>query len=77
MLKRLALSVAIAMAVPAVAYAQGDVREQGDRACGADAKRLCRNVLGQGDFAVLACLQQNATRLKPICRQFLQSQGQL
>ena len=77
MLKRLALGLAFAMVMPALGYAQGDVREQGDRACGADAQKLCRPVLSQGDFAILACLQANATRLRPICRQFLQSQGQL
>lgn len=78
MLKTLTLALALATMMPAASYAQmQSVREQGDRACRADATRFCRNVLNQGDFAILACLQANARTIRPVCRQFLQSQGQL
>ena len=78
MLKRIAFGLAIAVCLPAAAGAQGDpVREEGNRACGDDAKRFCRSVLSQGDFPILSCLQANAPRLKPICQQFLRKQGQL
>lgn len=78
MLKRIAFGFAISLYLPMAAGAQSDpVREEGDRACGPDAKRFCRSVLNQGDFAILSCLQTNAPRLKPICQQFLRKQGQL
>lgn len=76
MLKQLALGLVLLTTMPAASYAQS-VREQGDRACRSDATRLCRTVLNQGDFAVLGCLKTNAKKIKPVCRQFLQSQGQL
>jgi hypothetical protein len=56
---------------------QGGVREQGDRACGKDAQRLCRNVLNQGDTAVLQCFQSNKNKLSPPCAKFLRDVGQL
>jgi hypothetical protein len=52
-------------------------REQGDRACGKDAQRLCRNVLNQGDTAVLQCFQSNKNKLSPPCAKFLRDVGQL
>jgi hypothetical protein len=63
--------------VPALSFAQDDVRARGDRACKNDASRLCRKVFEQGDMAILACLQENARRLGGSCRRFLQEQGQL
>ena len=77
MIKGLALGIVVALAVPSIGRAQDSLRERGDRACRADGTRFCRNVLNQGDFAILACLQANATRIRRGCRQFLQSQGQL
>lgn len=62
---------------PSLAFAQDHVRIQGDRACGRDATRLCKRVLDQGDFAILACFQQNQTKLTASCRKFLRDQGQL
>jgi hypothetical protein len=76
MLKRLILAATLTGALPTAGQAQFDsVREQGDRACRSDATRFCRGV--QGDFAVLACLQANANRIRRVCRDFLRSQGQL
>ena len=37
--------------------AQDELREKGNRACSGDARRLCKNVLGQGDMVVLQCFQ--------------------
>lgn len=62
---------------PSLALAQDDVRAKGDRACNRDATKLCRKVLDQGDFAILACFQQNQTKLSSPCRKFLEEQGQL
>ena len=63
--------------MPTPGYAQDDARKRGDQACRGDATRLCRKVLDQGDMAILACFQQNQTRLSGPCRKFLQEQGQL
>jgi hypothetical protein len=59
------------------ALAQDDVRARGDRACSADARRLCRPVLNQGDMAVLQCFQMNRNRLSAPCAKFLREVGQL
>jgi hypothetical protein len=70
----LSISAAIASAP---AYAQDDVRQRGDRACGGDSRKMCSKHFGQGDMAVLGCLQQNKTRLSGSCRKFLTEVGQL
>src|SRR5262245_57318200 len=49
----------------------------GEAACGADARRLCRSVIGQGDSAVLGCFQANARRLSGGCRTLLRGYGQI
>jgi hypothetical protein len=51
--------------------------QQGEDACGGDARRLCRPVLGQGNMAVLGCFRTHATRLSRGCRALLVSYGQL
>ncbi len=62
-------------AAPGVAA--GAPQQQGANVCGGDARRLCRSVLGQGDFAVLQCFQARARYLSRGCRGLLQSYGQL
>ncbi len=52
-------------------------QQQGANVCGGDARRLCRSVLGQGDFAVLQCFQARARYLSRGCRALLQSYGQI
>jgi hypothetical protein len=52
-------------------------QQQGASVCGGDARRLCRSVLNQGDFAVLQCFQARARFLSRGCRALLQSHGQL
>ena len=64
-------------AVPTSSYAQDELREKGNRACSGDARRLCKNVLGQGDMVVLQCFQQNKSKLSGSCRKFLTEVGQL
>ena len=51
--------------------------QQGQDACGGDARRLCRAYLGQGDMAVLGCFRAQPTRLSRGCRALLQSYGQI
>ena len=62
---------------PPLSFAQEDVRARGERACKGDASRLCKDVLQDGDSAVLACFQQNQKRLSDPCRKFLVEQGQI
>jgi hypothetical protein len=51
-------------------------RAEDKDACGRDATRLCAKVLGDGDGAVLACLKEQRTRLRPVCRKYLGDMGQ-
>ena len=72
------LVTAILISMPAFACAQSDrERERGDKACRADARRLCKSVLDQGDVAVLTCLQTNRKKLSGTCTKFLREGGQL
>ena len=77
MLKRALIVGILISLVPSLSFAQGDPRDRGERACGGDAKRLCRKVISDGDGAVLNCLQTNEKRLSGACRKFLEEQGQL
>jgi hypothetical protein len=51
-------------------------RAEDERACGPDARKLCRQVLSQGDMAVLACFQQNRAQLSRACDAVLRKHGQ-
>jgi hypothetical protein len=46
------------------------------KACARDVSRFCRTVMDQGDFTVLACLQQNRAKLTKPCSQVLTNHGQ-
>jgi hypothetical protein len=76
MLKKYLIAAAVISFASPVLAQQSD-RERGDRACRPDAVKLCKSVLDQGDFAVLACFHQNAKRLTKPCRTFLAEMGQL
>lgn len=72
--------LAISFASPAISQApqqQQGMRERGERMCGRDASRVCKDVIAQGDFAVLACFQENAKRLSQPCHDFLVEAGQI
>jgi hypothetical protein len=58
-------------------FAQDDIRKRGDKACGGDSRRMCSKHFGEGDMAVLGCLQQNKVRLSRPCHKFLTEIGQL
>lgn len=77
MLKKTLMIGLLLAAAPSLAFAQGDMREQGDKACGRDASRICKAVLQQGDSAILSCFQQNAKKLSAPCFTFLKAQGQI
>jgi len=46
------------------------------KACNRDVQRHCRPVIDQGDFTILACLQQNRPKLSTACAQVLKDHNQ-
>ena len=50
--------------------------EQEEKACARDVQRLCRKLMDQGDFTILACLKENRPKLSSACRDVLVSHGQ-
>ena len=72
-----AFSVGIMLAASSSGYAQDDPRVEGAKACGKDADRLCKHVLGQGEMIVLKCFKNRRTKLSAVCHGFLTKVGQL
>jgi hypothetical protein len=46
------------------------------KACARDVQRFCRPVIDQGDFTILACLQQNRPKISTACDSVLKNHGQ-
>ena len=67
-------SLSISTAALAEEPRSGTPEEQ--KACVRDVQRFCRPVMDQGDFTVLACLQQNRPKLSQACDQVLKNHGQ-
>lgn len=59
-----------------MAQSQHGGTEAEQRACSRDVSRFCRKVMDQGDFTVLACLQENRPKLTRACNQVLLNHGQ-
>jgi hypothetical protein len=71
----LSLSVSTgAIAETPPAQRSGTPEEQA--ACSRDVQRHCRAVIDQGDFTILACLQQNRPKLSKSCELVLKDHGQ-
>jgi hypothetical protein len=69
--------LSLSVSTGAVAQQQqrsGTAEEQA--ACSRDVQRFCRPVIDQGDFTILACLQQNRPKLTKACDQVLKNHGQ-
>jgi hypothetical protein len=69
--------LSVSVSTGAIAQQQqrsGTAEEQA--ACSRDVQRFCRPVIDQGDFTILACLQQNRPKITPACNQVLKSHGQ-
>ena len=73
--------LALALLSTTAAFAQqgqparsGTAEEQA--ACSRDVQRHCRNVMNQGDFVILACLQQNRAQISKPCDKVLKNHGQ-
>ena len=67
---------AMSIFLSSAALAQHGGTEQEQRACASNVQRYCRPILDQGDFAVLACLQQHREKLTAPCRKVLTDHGQ-
>ena len=68
------LSVSVSTGAIAQQQRSGTPEEQ--EACSRDVQRFCRPVIDQGDFTILACLQQNRPKLTTACDQVLKNHGQ-
>jgi hypothetical protein len=71
----------ILMSVPLISGAIAAEQPRGgspeeQKACTRDVQRHCRPVIDQGDFTILACLQQNRPKLSPACAQVLKDHNQ-
>ena len=69
--------LSLSMSTGAIAQQQqrsGTPEEQ--RACTRDVQRYCRLVMDQGDFTILACLQQHRPKLTKACDLVLRTHGQ-
>ena len=62
------------LAPPQQLDSRGTAEDQ--KACDRDAQRHCREVLSDGDFAVLACLRDNRAKLSRACQGVLTKYGQ-
>jgi hypothetical protein len=79
MRKLLLILTLLSTSIPAGAIAQQQQRSgtpEEQRACSRDVQRFCRPVIDQGDFTILACLQQNRPKLSQACGQVLKEHGQ-
>jgi hypothetical protein len=60
----------------AIAQQQRSGTPDEQKACSRDVERFCRPVIDQGDFTILACLQQNRPKISTACDQVLKNHGQ-
>jgi hypothetical protein len=72
----LALMLSLSVCTGAVAQQQRSGTPEEQKACSRDVQRFCRPVIDQGDFTILACLQQNRPKLTKACDQVLKDHGQ-
>ena len=74
----------LALALFSISVSTGAIAQQQQRsgtpeeqkACSRDVERHCRPVIDQGDFTILACLQQNRPKLSAACAQVLKDHNQ-
>ena len=69
----------LSVSVSSGAFAQQPARSgtpEEQKACNRDVQKFCRPVIDQGDFTILACLQQNRPKITPACDQVLKNHGQ-
>jgi hypothetical protein len=70
----LSLSVSTGAIAEPQPQRSGSPEEQA--ACSRDVQRYCRPLIDQGDFTILACLQEHRAKLSVACNQVLKNHGQ-
>jgi hypothetical protein len=68
--------LSLSVSTGAIAQQQRSGTPEEQAACSRDVQRHCRPVIDQGDFTILACLQQNRAKLSKACEQVLRIHGQ-
>ena len=68
------LSIPLSSAAFAQQQRSGTAEEQ--KACTRDVQSFCRPVIDQGDFTILACLQEHRPKISAACDQVLKNHGQ-
>jgi hypothetical protein len=67
--------LSISVSTGAIAQQRSGTPDE-QKACSRDVSRFCRTLMDQGDFVILACLQQNRPKLTKACSQVLTNHGQ-
>jgi hypothetical protein len=68
--------LSLSVSTGAIAQQQRSGTPEEHAACSRDVQRFCRPVIDQGDFTILACLQQSRPKLSKACDQVLKTHGQ-
>ena len=68
--------LSLSASTAAIAQQQRSGTPEEQAACSRDVQRYCRPVIDQGDFTILACLQQNRPKISKACDQVLKTHGQ-
>jgi hypothetical protein len=68
--------LSLSVSTGAIAQQQRSGTPEEQAACARDVQRYCRAVIDQGDFTVLACLQQNRPKISKACDEVLKNHGQ-
>ena len=68
--------LSLSISTGAIAQQQRSGTPEEQAACSRDVQRYCRPVIDQGDFTILACLQQHRPKLSKTCDQVLKNHGQ-
>jgi hypothetical protein len=68
--------LSLSVSTGAIAQQQRSGTPEEQAACSRDVQHYCRPVIDQGDFTVLACLQQHRPKLSKACDQVLKNHGQ-
>ena len=68
--------LSLSVSTGAIAQQQRSGTPEEQAACSRDVQRYCRPVIDQGDFTILACLQQNRPKLTAACAQVLKDHNQ-
>ena len=68
--------LSIPVCTGAIAEQQRSGTPEEQKACARDVQRYCRSLMAQGDFTILACLQQNRPKLTEACDQVLKTHKQ-